>query len=121
MITKHNFSMRSIKHIILSTTLAAASLLPVAMDAQETRTVNDTIYNPKIVFTASPSQYEIAGIRVEGVDNYDENMIIGYSGLTVGQRVDIPGDEIKAAPSCSVTCPTAICSLHVLHARQQRQ
>ena len=94
---KRKYSMKSFKHIISTLTLAAAALLPTAALAQETRTVNDTIYNPKIVFTASPTQYEIAGIRVEGVDNYDENIIIGYSGLSIGQRIDIPGDDIKSA------------------------
>ncbi|MBQ0114654.1 MAG: outer membrane protein assembly factor BamA [Bacteroidales bacterium] len=66
-------------------------------NAQETTSANDTIYNPKVVFTGSPSKYQIAGIRVEGVDNYEDNIIIGYSGLTIGQRIEIPGDELKAA------------------------
>ena len=77
--------------------VAFSAITPVALNAQETLTVNDTIYNPKIVFTGTPTTYEIAGIRVQGVDNYDENIIIGYSGLAVGQRIDIPGDEIKSA------------------------
>ena len=86
----------NIKHVLL--TLTVVSLLtPIAVNAQETRTVNDTIYNPKIVFTGTPTKYEIAGIRVEGVENYDDNIIIGYSGLAVGQRVDIPGEDLKAA------------------------
>ena len=88
--------MMNIKHILLAM-MALVALSPVAVNAQETYTVNDTIYNPKIVFTGTPSSYEIAGIRVQGVDSYDENIIIGYSGLAVGQRIDIPGDDIKAA------------------------
>ena len=88
--------MKSIKHKLLAT-LAVALLAPAAMHAQMSYTSNDTIYNPKVVFTASPTQYVIAGIRVEGVDNYDEEIIIGYSGLAVGQRVDIPGEDIKSA------------------------
>ena len=88
--------MKSIKHTLLAA-LAMLSMAPAAMQAQETYTVNDTIYNPKVIFTGTPSQYVIAGIRVEGVDNYDENIIIGYSGLAIGQRIDIPGDDIKAA------------------------
>ena len=66
------------------------------MGAQETYTVNDTIFNPKIVFTSSPSSYELAGITVKGVDNYDNNIILGYSGLTIGQRIEIPGDDLKS-------------------------
>ena len=88
--------MKSIKHMLLAA-LAMLSMAPAAMQAQETYTSNDTIYNPKVIFTGTPSQYVIAGIRVEGVENYDENIIIGYSGLAVGQRIDIPGDDIKAA------------------------
>ena len=44
-----------------------------------------------------PRSYEIAGIKVTGVDNYEDYIIIGYSGLTLGQRVEIPGDDITAA------------------------
>ena len=76
-------------------TLAATSAQ--SQNTKETYNVGDTIYNPKIVFTGAPSKYEIAGIRVEGVDNYEDNIIIGYSGLSIGQRIEIPGDELKAA------------------------
>ena len=49
--------------------------------------VNDTIYNPTVVYTNKPKTYEIAGITVSGADNYEDYIIIGYSGLSVGQRV----------------------------------
>ena len=62
----------------------------------QAQTANDTIYNPNIVYTASPSTYEIAGIKVVGTDNYEDNIIIGYSGLSLGQRIQIPGDDLKA-------------------------
>ena len=52
----------NMKHLLLAL-LCLAMFTPVAVNAQETRTVNDTIYNPKIVFTGTPTQYEIAGIR----------------------------------------------------------
>ena len=57
----------------------------------------DTIVNPKVVFTGMPRTYEIAGISVKGADNYEDNTIIGYSGLKIGERVDIPGNELTAA------------------------
>lgn len=31
----------------------------------------DTIYNPKVNFTGIPSTYEVAGITVDGADNYE--------------------------------------------------
>ncbi|MDO4511621.1 MAG: POTRA domain-containing protein [Bacteroidales bacterium] len=79
--------------------LLLVSLLALATNAraQETRTVNDTIYNPKVVFSGHHPKYEIAGIKVTGADNYEDYIIIGYSGLSIGQRVEIPGDDIKNA------------------------
>ena len=43
--------------------------------------------------------YVIAGIKVSGVENYgyEEYQLIGVSGLSVGDRVTIPGGEITAA------------------------
>ena len=52
---KRNYSMKRNNHILASIVLAVAALHPAAMGAQETRTVNDTIYNPKVIFTASPT------------------------------------------------------------------
>ena len=59
--------------------------------------VNDTIYSPNVVYSSMPRTYEIAGIKVTGVDNYEDYIIIGYSGLAIGQKVEIPGAEITAA------------------------
>ena len=58
---------------------------------------NDTIYNPTVVFTGMPKKYEIAGIRVTGLQNYEDYIVIGYSGLAVGDIIEIPGDEITNA------------------------
>lgn len=61
------------------------------------QTPNDTIYNPNIIYSSMPKKYEIAGIKVSGVTNYEDYIIIGYSGLSEGQVVEIPGPEITAA------------------------
>ncbi len=81
------------KLLILILALFAGTAVQKAAAAE----ANDTIYNPKVVFSGMPQKYEIAGIKVTGVDNYEDYIIIGYSGLTVGQRIDIPGDEITSA------------------------
>lgn len=57
----------------------------------------DTIYNPPMIFSGMPKKYEIAGIRVNGLQNYEDYIVIGYSGLSVGDIVEIPGDEITNA------------------------
>ena len=58
---------------------------------------NDTIYNPTIIFSGMPKKYEIAGLRVEGLQNYEDYIVIGYSGLSIGDVVEIPGDAITNA------------------------
>lgn len=57
----------------------------------------DTIFNPDVIYSPIPKSYEIADISVTGVPTADDYLIIGYSGLSVGDRVEIPGDEISAA------------------------
>lgn len=73
--------------------LAAMCMTPIITQAA----ANDTIYNPKVVYTNHPQTYEIADIAVTGADNYEDYIIIGYSGLSVGQRIEIPGDAITNA------------------------
>ncbi|MDE6100513.1 MAG: hypothetical protein K2G01_05660, partial [Paramuribaculum sp.] len=58
------------------------------------QTPADTLRNPKVIFTGIPRTYEIAGISVKGADNYEDHTIIGYAGLKIGERVDIPGAEL---------------------------
>ena len=57
----------------------------------------DTIYNPEVIYSPIPRTYEIAGISVSGVEHVDDYIIIGYSGLSVGERVSIPGEAISNA------------------------
>ena len=53
--------------------------------------------NPVILYTTTPKKYEIADIKVEGVDNYEDYILLGISGLSVGQTITVPGDEITSA------------------------
>ncbi|MDE5970249.1 MAG: outer membrane protein assembly factor BamA, partial [Muribaculaceae bacterium] len=57
----------------------------------------DTIYNPNVLFTGLPRTYEIADIKVTGAPNYDDVVILGYSGLKPGQRIEIPGQDVTTA------------------------
>lgn len=76
--------------------LALFSLLfTVGALRSEERT--DTIYNPPVVYTGMPSVYEIADIRVDGADNYEDYIVIGYSGLKKGDQIEIPGDDVTTA------------------------
>jgi len=52
---------------------------------------------PVIDYNRTPRTFHIAGITVDGVQNYDEYLLTGLSGLTIGQPIEIPGDEISQA------------------------
>ncbi|MDE7427067.1 MAG: outer membrane protein assembly factor BamA [Muribaculaceae bacterium] len=76
--------------------MAVAAWMPGAAqnNAQGTYTVGDTIYNPPVLYTAMPQTYEIAGIKVTGAGNYDENQLLEYTTWRVGDKVAIPGADI---------------------------
>jgi len=80
--------------IILS---SAILLLFAAAPAASAQLPVDTIYNPKINFGGIPSTYEIADVRVVGADNYEPHIIIGYSGLKAGERIELPGVALTNA------------------------
>ncbi|MCU0352462.1 MAG: outer membrane protein assembly factor BamA, partial [Cytophagales bacterium] len=44
-----------------------------------------------------PKEYEIAEITVSGVQFLDPNSMISVSGLRVGDRITVPGDDISTA------------------------
>ena len=46
---------------------------------------------------ADPKKYEIGGITVTGVKYLDNNVLIMLSGLSVGDQINIPGEEISKA------------------------
>ncbi len=52
---------------------------------------------PTVSYSLTPKRYTIAGIQVTGTKNYDDFILIGFSGLSVGDEVSIPGDEISDA------------------------
>lgn len=58
----------------------------------------DTIFNPTVNHTSQTARkYTIRGIEVTGADNYEDYVLIGYSGLSVGQTISVPGSEVTNA------------------------
>ena len=74
--------------VIIPALLLMLTALPVS--AQK-------IVEPEISYSGTPQELTIGGIEVSGVDSYEDYVLIGISGLTVGQRVDIPGSDITNA------------------------
>ncbi len=83
---------------LLKISLASIMMSGAALSmAQAPAVVGDTIYNPDIIYSPIPRSYEIAGIAVEGINHVDDYIIVANSGLSVGERVNMPGDAITNA------------------------
>lgn len=64
--------------------------------AQENNTTTNSD-TPVILYNGTPKKYEIADIKVDGIKNYEDYVLIGISGLAVGQTITVPGDDITSA------------------------
>ena len=51
----------------------------------------------EVSYSGAPHRYEIGGLAVEGVEGYEDYVVIGLSGLYVGQEIDVPGQEVTEA------------------------
>ena len=83
-------------NIILGLTLALPLLAQVDSVAMvATDTVADNVAPaPVIEYTMQRKTYEIADITVTGADSYEDFVLIGFSGLAVGDKIEVPGDQI---------------------------
>jgi outer membrane protein insertion porin family len=50
-----------------------------------------------VISYSMAKRYIIDSIRVTGVKNYEDYVLIGFSGLAVGDEITVPGDEITEA------------------------
>lgn len=46
---------------------------------------------------SNPREYEIAGLTVSGIQYLDETVLKTLSGLTIGDKIKIPGDKLAKA------------------------
>ncbi len=46
---------------------------------------------------AKAKEYELAGVKVEGTKFLDDRVLITLSGLTIGEKMKVPGEEIAKA------------------------
>lgn len=74
-------SVEAINKVLANTTQSSKSPLPV------------------ITYSLTPQKYEIADITISDLKNalYEDYVLISFSGLSVGDKVDIPGSEITNA------------------------
>ncbi len=75
----------------------AAMLLVLCPALPLSAQLADRVVDPVIDYGRTPRDYILGGITVSGVQNYDDYLLIGLSGLQVGSQITIPGDEITRA------------------------
>ena len=71
--------------------LLALSGVSLTMSAQQ------KIVTPDIVYSGTPKTYKLAGLTVTGIEGYEDYVLTGISGLTVGQELEVPGTAITDA------------------------
>lgn len=71
----------------------------MAQEDTITSHAEDSLYAdaPTIEYTLTRKTYEIASIEVTGADSYEPFVLIGFSGLAVGDKIEVPGDQITKA------------------------
>ena len=84
------------KLVVLSLISWVVALGAWAQEADTTK-VEAPAEVPVISYSLTPKKYKIADIKVSGIKNYDDFVSIGFSGLSVGDEVSVPGDEITQA------------------------
>lgn len=78
-------------HIYKVLMVATAITCGVTVHAQ------DKIIHPDINYAGTPRTVVIEGIAVSGVQGYEDYMLSGISGLSVGQTITVPGNDITDA------------------------
>ena len=71
--------------------LALTSGMTLTVSGQE------KIVNPDITYSGNPHTYKLAGLAVSGIDGYEDYVLTGISGLSIGQELEIPGTAITDA------------------------
>jgi len=80
---QNNYKNRILKKFAL----ILLSFLSINLSAQTTEKID----------YSNPKSYEIGGITVKGADNLNNSTLITISGLTVGENITIPSDNISQA------------------------
>ncbi len=85
------------KRIVLFFIFLGYAFGAFAQGSDTTKVEKESGEVPVISYSLSPKKYKIEDIKVTGVKNYDDFVLIGFSGLSVGDMVSVPGEEITAA------------------------
>ena len=74
-----------------------ATLLVVLAALSSTLSAQEVIVKPTILYTGAARKYTIGGINLTGTENLEPSVVIGLSGLSIGDVISVPGDEVTNA------------------------
>lgn len=89
--------------ILILILCSIAGINAQGVDSTEIKNVNkaleENVENLPVITYSTSKRYEIADIKITGLVNsmYEDYVLIGFSGLTIGDKVEIPGSEITNA------------------------
>ncbi len=69
----------------------------VLFSSVATVSAQKTIVRPTVLYTNAAHKYTIGGINLSGVDDIEPAVVISISGLSVGDVISVPGDEVTNA------------------------
>jgi outer membrane protein insertion porin family len=84
--------MKVIKYIFLA---LISTLVALVSFAQDTSSVSKSKMG--YIDYSFPKTYEITGVLISGTNYYDKSVLQVLSGLEIGQKIKIPGDDITKA------------------------
>ncbi|HTQ65215.1 MAG TPA: POTRA domain-containing protein [Puia sp.] len=85
-----------LRRLLICVFLPFFCLLIITAEAQVTDTTHPVSVDPDLLAlttSKTPKEYIIAGIKITGSKYLDESLLISVSGLTVGDKVMIPGGD----------------------------
>ena len=79
------------------TSFLKISLLSLLLSWVAVLSAQETNVKPTILYTNTSHKYVIGGINLYGAENLEPAIVIGLSGLSVGDVISVPGDEVTTA------------------------
>ena len=82
---------------LIGVLLCGSAPVQPAYSQEDSNTGEQVTENPVILYSGTAKRYEIGGITVSGVDEYEDAVLKNLSGLSVGDMITVPGDDISDA------------------------
>src|SRR5688572_32987901 len=74
-----------------------------------------------LIRTSTPKEYTIAGIKISGTKYLDEQLLISISGLSVGDKIMIPGGDNFSKAIFNLWKQNLFSNVRILYTKIQEQ